>query len=109
MEIHNIYNKYKINRDSPANKPGKPGDKITPARTNCGADVIELSSDAAFKSQLEAAKKACAQINRAEISSERIAELKAKYQGDNCPVPGEKVAEAILNRILGPGGRGLEI
>jgi len=102
MEIRRIYTSYMHNSEKPAGKPGKTADDSSPAgKVSGNVDTIELSSNASFRSQLESAKKSCVKAVSGEISPQRIAELKNRYQGNSCPVPGESVAGAILNRILG--------
>lgn len=101
MEIRRIYTNYMHNSEKTANKPGKVSDDNFVGKTGGNADTIELSSSATFRSQLDSAKRSLVKKVSADISAERIAELKIKYQGNRCPVPGERVAGAILNRVLG--------
>jgi len=105
MEIRRIYSNYLHNTDKAVNKPGKPADdslgKIGPVGAD-KTDKIEISSSASFRARLEEAKRTYVKKLSKEISAERLEELRAKYQGDNCPVPGELVAGAIMRRIFGP-------
>ena len=105
MEIRRIYTNYMQNSEKPANKPGRVSDDAFIGKTSGNADTIELSSSAMFRSHLESAKRSLVKKVSADISAERIAELRIKYQGNNCPVPGERVAEATLNRVLGSDDR----
>jgi len=102
MEIRRIYTNYMHNSEKCKNKPAKTtDDNSSSGKGSNNVDMIEISSDATFKSQLESAKKSCAQAVRTEVSPERINELKNKYQGNRCPVTGESVARSIVSRVLG--------
>ncbi|HHU06435.1 MAG TPA: flagellar biosynthesis anti-sigma factor FlgM [Clostridiales bacterium] len=102
MEIRRIYTNYLHNPEKPVNKPGKPADDNFVGKIGAGADKIEISSNASFRSKLEEAKRAYVRKLGEDVSAQKLDELKAKYQGDNCPVPGELVAGAIMSRIFGP-------
>lgn len=68
-------------------------------------DIVKFSPEASFRSQLSAmAKGYAAEVkeNEGTVSAQRISELKAQYEGDNCPVSGYDVARAVLNRVCGP-------
>ena len=65
-------------------------------------DVVQISADAAMKGKLSAFAAVLAkEIHTADAG--RIAQLKAQYAGDNCPVGGADVAAAILARIAVQG------
>jgi len=107
MEIRGIYKNYLHNSEK-AVKIAKPAEDNS-GKINGGADKaekadkIEISSTASFRAKLEEAKRSYVKKLGAETSEQRISELKEKYKGDNCPVPADLVANAILSRILGPG------
>lgn len=102
MEIRRIYTNYIHGSEKPASKPCKAADdNSTAGKAGGNVDTIELSSNASFRSHLESAKNSCVKSVGGGISPERLAELKSRYQGNSCPVSGESVAGAILNRVLG--------
>lgn len=102
MEIKSIYSQYAI---KPEKYTGKSNDASggTPAigKENNSVDMIELSPNATLQTQLAVEKKAAARSFHAELSDARVAALRLKYQGDNCPVSGSDVAEAMMKRVLG--------
>ncbi len=105
MEINSIQNYYRMQTAaSTASAKKAPVEEnttsITEGRTT---DTIEISSEASFKSELNTYTKACAAKNTEEVSADRIAELKQKYQGDSCPIASSDIASSIISGILGPG------
>ena len=100
MEIKGIGDVYKtLFPTSGRSKTEKVDDRL--AATDVNRDVIKISSEASFLSKVEGVGKAYAADLDKGISSERMSELKAQYQGDNVPVSGTEVAKAMFGRIFG--------
>jgi len=106
MEINSIQNYYRMQATANTANAAKKTPieenttSITEGRTT---DTIEISSKASFKSELNTYTKASAAKNNAEVSDERIANLKQQYQGDSCPISSSDIATSIISGILGPG------
>jgi hypothetical protein len=75
--------------------PNKKDDKAWSAAKSTGADVLQISPDAALKSKLSSFSSVLAKEMSA-ISTERIARLKQEYSGDRCPLSGADLAKAII-------------
>ncbi|MBO6301177.1 MAG: hypothetical protein J6N15_01925 [Ruminiclostridium sp.] len=91
MEINNLqFNS--ISQYKKLSKPvsSKKSEASAKGRTN--TDKVEFD----FGRSLTAAKAGAAARANAPASEERLAELAAKYAGDNCPVSAEAVAAAIV-------------
>ncbi len=100
MDIKGIGDIYKATFNTSArSRTEKVDDKV--AATDVGRDVVKISSEASFLSKVEGVGKSFGADLDKGISSERMSELKALYKGDNTPVSGEKIANAVFNRIFG--------
>ncbi len=63
------------------------------------SDQVNISSEGTFRAQLEKYGRTYAAQGSQPTSAQRLEELKAQYQGDNCPICGKDVATAILARV----------
>ena len=104
IDFRNLQNAYPVSwpgagRQIPA---GKKETAIPPVNPAGATDVVEISADAAMKGKLNAVTAALAKEPYAP-SPERMAQLKEKYAGDNCPVRGIDIAEVIFARIRAEG------
>jgi anti-sigma28 factor (negative regulator of flagellin synthesis) len=103
MEISPIQNYYKMQAAAnPANAKRTAEDGEAPVSDARTADSIDISAEASFKAELNKMTKTYASKGKEEVSGERIAELKQKYQGDACPISGSDIASKIIAGILGP-------
>lgn len=71
-----------------------------PAKKDTEKSVVKANTDKVdfdFSSALAAAKANVASAADAEANAARISELQAQYAGENCPVPSESIATAILS------------
>ncbi|WP_099205320.1 hypothetical protein [Scatolibacter rhodanostii] len=104
MEIKGIYETYHLH-STPirTHAPQKAEESMSVKKNTDNVDIVNISPQGSFQSKIEAAmeKYSVAAKTRAEVSAERIADLKIKYQGDSCPVSGADVAAAILQKICG--------
>ena len=103
MEINSIQNYYRT--QAAANSTNTK--KITEENSAAAAetretDKIDISSEASFKAGLSKYAKIYSAKSSEGASSERISELKEKYQGDSCPISGSDIASKIIAGILGP-------
>lgn len=104
MEINSVQNYYRMQSAATAGNTRKAADEgSTSAADNRTTDVIDISAEANFKSELGKYSKIYSANSKEVTSSERIAELKQKYQGDTCPISGSDIAGKIISGILGPG------
>ena len=104
MEIGSIQNYYRMQAAAnPANTKKTVEDNTASTIDTRGTDTIDISSEASFKAELSKQAKTYAAKSNEEVSSQRIAELKQKYQGDTCPISGSNIASKIIAGILGPG------
>lgn len=90
MEIRNLHNNM-ISAYKKSASLGSPKKAHSQAKAE-KTDRVEFD----FGRYLEAAKAEAASAADAPASEARLAELAAKYAGDNCPVSAEDAAEAIL-------------
>lgn len=81
----------KVTGPAPANGVQKVGDRV------------EISENAAFRTQLEQVQKESAQQVNAAASQSRLDALKQAYANDNCPVSDQDVADSLLNHFWGRG------
>jgi hypothetical protein len=75
--------------------PSKKEETIASAGKGVGADVLQISPDAALRSKASAFAAALAKEMDAD-AAERIAQLKEQYSGDACPRNGDEIAAAIF-------------
>lgn len=104
MEIKGIHEVYKLHTANNAITPSiRPEETTFKTKTDHpGQDIISISPMGSFQTALKTeVKKYAATQMQAPVSAQRIAILKEKYQGENCPIPGAEVAAAVLNRICG--------
>ncbi len=104
MEIKGLYSAYKFSSIENLGKPGHAARSAAAEGKNpCGGDTIKISRDAAFRSELSSGARKLASMEKtnAAASPEQLQRLKEKYANDRCPVSGDEIAEAILNRVLG--------
>lgn len=70
-----------------------------PVKKETGKSTAKANTDKVdfdFSSALAAAKANVASAADADANTERIRELQAQYAGENCPVPSDNIANAIL-------------
>ena len=104
MEINSIQNFYRAQAAANTTNTKKTvEDNSTPATETQETDKIDISAEASFKAGLNKYAKTYSAKSSKEASSERISELKQKYQGDACPISGSDIASKIIAGILGPG------
>lgn len=95
--IHDIYQNRSV---STVNKASKmPEEKPASLAASGEQDVIQISSEATLKLQLDAETKVCVQKMKEELSAERLEALKEKYAGESCPISGTETAKALINRM----------
>ncbi|NLC78843.1 MAG: hypothetical protein GX683_03860 [Ruminococcaceae bacterium] len=100
MDIKGIGDIYKASFNTSARtRTEKVDEKV--AATDVGRDIVKISSEASFLSKVENVGKSFGADLDKGISSERMSELKALYKGDNTPVSGAEVANAVFGRIFG--------
>ena len=61
-------------------------------------DVVQISADAVWKGKLSAFSTVLVR-EISDVSAERIATLKQQYAGDDCPVSGADIANAMVARM----------
>ena len=102
MEIKGIKDVYQMRAANGLNKASKPVESTSAPEKEAGSvDMIKISPEAAFKHKMSAATKQYASAMVDGPSAGRIATLKAKYAGDNCPVSSAEIAGSILGRVFG--------
>lgn len=91
MEIKNLRaNAIRSYEKLAASAPVKKDTEKAPVKAN--TDKVDFD----FSSALAAAKANVASSADADANIERIRELQAKYEGENCPVSSDCIANAIL-------------
>ena len=98
-DILNLRNINNISRASVGRQylPGKKNAGTTDASRAGASDVVQISAEAAIKGRLSAFAAALAK-ETGYVGAARIADLKERYAGDNCPVCGADIAAAMLAR-----------
>jgi len=104
MEINSIQNYYRTQAAANSTNAKKTSEENSASATETHeTDKIDISAEASFKAGLSKYAKTYSAKSSEEASSERISELKQKYQGDSCPISGSDIASKIIAGILGPG------
>ena len=104
MEIKSIYDiQQLITKPSSRNTFLKSANSIITAKESSGFDTIDISPNASFQVKLDAQTKRYSEISKqnSTVSQAKLSELKAKYEGDNCPLSGYDIANAILRNVCG--------
>ncbi len=92
MEIKNLRaNAIRSYEKLASNVPVKKDTEKSAVKAN--TDKVDFD----FSSALAAAKANVASAADAEANTARISELQAQYAGENCPVPSDSIANAILS------------
>lgn len=93
MEINNLQSSI-INAYKKVSKVTHSGGKASSVKRQ-NTDKVEFD----FSRSISAAKANIASRLDAETNTSRIEELQKAYAGDNCPVSGENIAEAIFSAV----------
>ena len=104
MDINGIHKIYQIqSKITQSGISPKVSDSTQTTKNSQNNDKVQISSQGSFHAKLQAeTKKYAAQVqHNTTLSADRIAQLKLKYQGDACPVSGEDVAKALLEKVCG--------
>lgn len=98
--IHESYPVHSASGASPALKRAR-GEELA-AGAASGIDSVRISPEGAFRARLNTALASCVK-EASSIPKGRMEQLKASYQGDQCPVPAQDTAAALLSRVCGAG------
>ncbi len=106
MEIKSIFDASKLyQKNNAINKPTSNSTQNPETNTSVAAttDTVSFSSEASFKSNLNSVMKDYAIQSKVteSVNHSKVDELKLKYSGDNCPVSGTEIADAMINKICG--------
>ena len=93
MEINNLQNSI-ISAYKKVSKVTSSGGKTGSVKRQ-NTDKVEFD----FSRSIGAAKANMASLLDAETNTSRIEELQKAYAGDNCPVSGKDIAEAIVSSV----------
>ncbi len=99
MEINGTYKIYQATTKTGATREvRRPTGNGEAAVSGSGRDVIAISPEASFQARLQEASKQYAAKLEGEmtLSPQRLDDLQKKYCGEQCPVSGEQVAQAML-------------
>lgn len=90
MEIKNLTNAIRAYEKLSSSVPAKKDREKAPVKAN--TDKVDFD----FSGALAAAKANVASAANGEASADRVRELQAQYEGENCPVSSDCIANAIL-------------
>lgn len=65
-------------------------------------DTVHISEASSFRASLQSVAKKYGKEFSQGISETYMAELKAQYQGEACPIKGWDTAGALLTAVIGP-------
>lgn len=102
MEIKGIKDVYQMRAASGVGKTAKPVESTgASGKESSSVDMINISTEAAFKHKMSAATKQYTSALSEGPSASRMTVLKAKYAGDHCPTSSAEIAGSILGRVFG--------
>ncbi len=102
MDINSIRNYYTRNNvNSIYQKDVAVKSSDSAVKTTANTDVVDFAAKGTEKSVYEKAVMNYKVAYNKPTDSERIKELKEKYQGDACPISSSEIAGAIMSNVIG--------
>ncbi|MCI8600805.1 MAG: hypothetical protein HFE45_04335 [Oscillospiraceae bacterium] len=103
IELKGIHESYPVHAASSASSALKRarGEELAAGAVS-GIDSVRISPEGAFRAKLNTALASCVR-EASSVPKGRMEQLKASYQGDQCPIPAQDTAAALLSRVCGAG------